>query len=175
MKVKCWSFFWHLLSRYSYKICSYMYTHTHPTHALYAYKQFYNYTQNRRPHPCRDHRNHIRLRRWRTRHNPIVAPRVRLQIIWETLFPVRNTSVEPGLRTPVGSVPTGHRYQPSCEVLELWRKNRDRYERIEMEATRQVAREDQWRRQSEEVHMEAMQALVADLPTVSSEWYNLGI
>ena len=44
---------------------------------LYAYKQPYNYTQNRKLRPSRDHRNPRRLRRWQARHIPFVAPRMR--------------------------------------------------------------------------------------------------
>jgi len=48
----------------------------HP-HTPRVLKQTYNYTQTRRPHPWRNHRDHSWCHRRRARHSPSVAPRVR--------------------------------------------------------------------------------------------------
>jgi len=49
---------------------------THP-HTPRVLKQTYNYTQTRRPHPWRNHRDHPWCHRRRARRSPSVAPRVR--------------------------------------------------------------------------------------------------
>jgi hypothetical protein len=71
-------------------------THTPNSHILYAYKQSYNYTQNRSPRPCRYHWNRTRLRRWRARYNPFVVPRERgcSKLFGKPLFPVGNHAAE---------------------------------------------------------------------------------
>ena len=78
---KCWALY-HLYSHLATAIVSGQilihtpHARTHP-HTPRVLKQTYNYTQTRRPHPWRNHRDHPWCHRRWARRSPSVAPRVR--------------------------------------------------------------------------------------------------
>ena len=81
------------------------YTRTHHAHHTCTTKPTTTHRyEDRKP---------LRLHRRRTRRNLFVAPHVRELKLLRNTVSGENTSIEPGIRTLVGSVPTGKRYQPS--------------------------------------------------------------